>query len=97
MPRSAARVLIALTAALAALAATLGGAAAAEVPDRAQPVPPDASKYGWITSTIARMTVEEKVGQLFSTHVYGNTVDSYDAANVAEFGLGTPREIIEKY
>ena len=43
------------------------------------------------------MTVEEKVGQLFSTHVYGNTVDSYDAANIAEFGLGTPREIIEKY
>ena len=43
------------------------------------------------------MSVEEKVGQLFSTHVYGNTVDSYDANNVAEFGLGTPREIIEKY
>ena len=58
---------------------------------------PDAGKQGWITSTIASMTVEEKVGQLFSTHVYGNTVDSYDPANVAEFGLGTPREIIEKY
>ncbi|MGH8969934.1 MAG: glycoside hydrolase family 3 protein [Actinomycetes bacterium] len=97
MPRSAARVLIALTAALAALAATLGGAAAAETPERQGAVPPDASKHGWITATIARMAVEEKVGQLFSTHVYGNTVDSYDAANVAEFGLGTPREIIEKY
>ena len=60
-------------------------------------VHPDPSKRGWITSTIASMTVEEKVGQLFSTHVYGNTVDSYDAANVAEFGLGTPREIIERY
>ena len=60
-------------------------------------VRPNESKRGWITSTIASMTVEEKVGQLFSTHVYGNTVDSYDAANVAEFGLGTPREIIERY
>jgi beta-N-acetylhexosaminidase len=60
-------------------------------------VRPDDSKRGWITSTIASMTVEEKVGQLFSTHVYGNTVDSYDPANVTEFGLGTPREIIEAY
>ena len=45
------------------------------------------AKGRWITETIAGMTVEEKVGQLFSTHVYGNTVDSYDASNVAEFGL----------
>ena len=90
MLRSTARILIALLAALAILPATLGGAVVADTK-------PDASKNGWITSTIARMTVEEKVGQLFSTHVYGNTVDSYDAANVAEFGLGTPREIIEKY
>ena len=90
MLRSTARILIAVLAALATFPATLGGAAVADTK-------PDASKNGWITSTIARMTVEEKVGQLFSTHVYGNTVDSYDAANVAEFGLGTPREIIEKY
>ena len=59
--------------------------------------PPTTAKGRWITKTIAGMTVEEKVGQLFSTHVYGNTVDSYDASNVAEFGLATPREIIEKY
>ena len=58
---------------------------------------PEQSKRGWITSTIGSMTIEEKVGQLFSTHVYGNTVDSFDKANVDEFGLGTPREIIEKY
>ncbi|HEX7188830.1 MAG TPA: glycoside hydrolase family 3 N-terminal domain-containing protein [Actinomycetes bacterium] len=96
MPRSAARILIALTAALAALTPAVGGAAAAETDEGQGTVPPGA-KGRWITSTISAMTVEEKVGQLFSTHVYGNTVDSYDAANVAEFGLGTPREIIEKY
>ena len=65
--------------------------------DSRQTAPPDAGKGRWISATIAGMSVEEKVGQLFSTHVYGNTVDSYDANNVKEFGLGTPREIIEKY
>lgn len=58
---------------------------------------PDASRHGWVTSTIQRMSVEEKVGQLFSTHVYGTTVDSVDQNNVREFGLATPREIIETY
>ncbi|HYH34825.1 MAG TPA: glycoside hydrolase family 3 protein, partial [Nocardioides sp.] len=57
----------------------------------------DGRKHGWITSTIARMSVEEKVGQLFSTHVYGTTVDSVDANNVREYGVATPREVIEKY
>jgi len=57
----------------------------------------DARKHGWITSTIAQMTLEEKVGQLFSTHVSGNTVDTEHPANMAEFGLATPREIIERY
>ena len=94
--RSAARILIALLATLAATMATLGSPAVAATSSY-KPPPEAGNKQGWITSTIARMTVEEKVGQLFSTHVYGNTVDSYDAANVAEFGLGTPREIIEKY
>ena len=93
--RPTARILIAVLAALAAVVTTLGGAAVGDT--RGWKPPPEAAKHGWITSTIARMTVEEKVGQLFSTHVYGNTVDSYDASNVAEFGLGTPREIIEKY
>lgn len=96
MLRSMFRILIALFAALATMTATLGGVAVADQGSGYKP-PPAGAKQGWITSTIARMTVEEKVGQLFSTHVYGNTVDSYDAANMAEFGLGTPREIIEKY
>ncbi len=94
--RPAARILVALLTAIAALTATLGAPAVADA--KGWKPPPEAdNKHGWITSTIAGMTVEEKVGQLFSTHVYGNTVDSYDAANVAEFGVGTPREIIENY
>lgn len=94
-----------LVAAAALATGVLAAPAAADPPSRQEasaterggPARSDPGKHGWITSTIARMTVEEKVGQLFSTHVYGNTVDSYDAANAREFGLGTPREIIEKY
>ena len=37
-------------------------------------------KGRWITETISGMTLEEKVGQLFVTRVYGNTVDSDDAS-----------------
>jgi len=70
------------------------GALAAPATAADTAAPPPAGEGRWITQTIAGMTVEEKVGQLFSTHVYGTTVDSYDANNVAEFGLGTPREII---
>ncbi|WP_029135669.1 glycoside hydrolase family 3 protein [Nakamurella lactea] len=51
----------------------------------------------WARNTLRHMTIQEKVGQLFSTHVYGTTVDSSDPNNVAEYGLATPREIIAKY
>ena len=80
---------------VAAASLVLGAVATPAAADTTEP--PGAAKGRWITKTIAGMSVEEKVGQLFSTHVYGNTVDSYDAHNVSEFGLGTPREIIEKY
>jgi beta-N-acetylhexosaminidase len=85
----------------AALGITLLAApAAAERPDSgagSELADPDASKHGWITSTIARMTLEEKVGQLFSSRVYGSTVDTEHPSNVEQFGLATPREIIEEY
>ncbi|NNG34615.1 glycoside hydrolase family 3 protein [Nakamurella aerolata] len=67
-----------------------GGAGAGDAADTA-------AKQRWIDGTIARMTLEEKVGQLFSTHVYGRTVDSVQPENIKEFGLATPREIISKY
>lgn len=85
----------------AALTTTLLAApATAERPDAGPgngSADPDTRKHGWITSTIARMTLEEKVGQLFSSRVYGSTVDTEHPANEQEFGLSTPREIIEEY
>lgn len=80
------------------MATTPAAAAPAPRPvPAAAPASDDAAKQRWIDSTIARMTLPEKVGQLFSTRVYGRTVDSAQPENVKEFGLATPREIISKY
>jgi len=67
-------------------------AAAQSRPDRS-----DLSGRIWAQHVLSGMTVQEKVGQLFSTHVYGNSVDTVDPNNVTEYGLQTPREIIAKY
>ncbi|WP_222854223.1 glycoside hydrolase family 3 protein [Fodinicola acaciae] len=75
---------VAVVAALAALPLT-GAAATSHTPTAVA------------MSAIGHMTLEEKVGQLFTTHVYGRTVDSADPDNVKEFGLATPREIVQKY
>ncbi len=80
-----------------ALLTTALAATAVTAPAAARPVQTDETKHAWITKTIAQMTIREKVGQLFSTHVYGNTVDTAHPSNMAEFELATPREIIEKY
>jgi beta-N-acetylhexosaminidase len=96
------RILVA-TAVFAVLAATLpavafaGGAAsaggqAAYTADRDDRVPP-----GLIISRIKRMTLEEKVGQLFVTYGYGATVDTVDARNQTAHGVDTIRQLIDTY
>jgi beta-N-acetylhexosaminidase len=58
--------------------------------------PPDAVT-GWVTSTMARMTLEEKVGQLFVQYAYGSSADTKDARNVPLYGVETPAEVVQKY
>ncbi|MFF3844615.1 glycoside hydrolase family 3 protein [Streptomyces sp. NPDC002328] len=54
-----------------------------------------------LRALISRMTVEEKVGQLFVTRVYGHSAtdpDPADAdANLAELGVRTAAELVERY
>jgi beta-N-acetylhexosaminidase len=56
---------------------------------------------GWIPRTIAHMTLEEKVGQLFVTNVYGSRAHTVTKAeadlNVKAYGVRTPAEVVEKY
>ena len=58
--------------------------------------PPDAVN-GWVTSTMARMTLEEKVGQLFVQYAYGSSADTKDSRNVPLYGVETPAEVVQKY
>ncbi len=52
---------------------------------------------GDVAATLARMSVQEKVGQLFMPVVYGSRADSKHQENTARFGVATPAEAVEKY
>lgn len=56
-----------------------------------------AGENGWVTSTIARMTLEQKVGQLFVQNVYGSDANTPDARNIPLYGVATPAEVVQKY
>ena len=82
------RPLLLLLVALSVAVTSLGGPAAASSSDR-------------IDQIINRMTLQEKVGQLFGTYAYGQTADTTDPADVAhneqELGVANGKELIEKY
>ncbi|HEY3716930.1 MAG TPA: glycoside hydrolase family 3 protein [Jatrophihabitantaceae bacterium] len=66
-----------------------------QAPASAAP-PPDP-----ITARLTQMTLEQKVGQLFATYVYGSTATSPNAADAAQnqslYGVGTGAQVIAKY
>jgi beta-N-acetylhexosaminidase len=51
----------------------------------------------WVDNTIAAMTLEQKVGQLFVAYVTGSSADQASAENVARFGVGTPAEAVARF
>jgi beta-N-acetylhexosaminidase len=89
----------ALPSVAAAASAPSATAAQAGEPDLSQ----NASDHGQIISLLARMTLEEKVGQLFVVEVFGqnaNVVSDLQAAsNEARYGQGvrTPADVIDTY
>lgn len=56
---------------------------------------------GWVEKTMARMTLEEKVGQLFTTYAYGTSADTDKAADVTRnqnwLGVDNAQQAIDKY
>ncbi|GAA4920872.1 beta-N-acetylhexosaminidase [Stackebrandtia albiflava] len=55
----------------------------------------------WVEKRLKDMSVEEKVGQLFVTYVYGQTADTTDpadvAANRAAHGVDNAAQLIDEY
>ena len=87
------RALIAGVAAAGALACAVPAASATS----SGPGLPPPADNGWVTSTMARMTLEEKVGQLFVQQVYGSDATTPDQRNVPLYGVATPAEVVQKY
>ncbi|MFC0506341.1 glycoside hydrolase family 3 protein [Micromonospora costi] len=90
-----------LLAALGVTAAPPPVSAASLPPVSASSPPAPAGEHGWVTSTLRHMSLEQKVGQLFATYVYGADATAPSAAdraaNRAAFGVETPAEVIERY
>lgn len=85
------------------LAATAGAAAACALGGAAHAHSPagDRADDRALRALLSRMTLEEKIGQLFVTRVYGHSAtdpDRADAdANLHEIGVRTAAELIERY
>ena len=72
-------------------------AAARKVADRAQLARTPSSEQAWVDRALRRMTVEEKVGQLFVTVAFGERADVPDQRNRAEFGVDTAAGLVDRY
>ncbi|MEU6230481.1 glycoside hydrolase family 3 protein [Streptomyces sp. NPDC047042] len=82
------------------LAATAGSGAALALGGEASPADRTNSDAR-LRRIVSRMTLEEKVGQLFVMRVYGHSATAPDQAdidaNLAELGVRTAAELIAKY
>ncbi|TDW17044.1 glycoside hydrolase family 3 N-terminal domain-containing protein [Kribbella kalugense] len=57
----------------------------------------DAHPDRWVRDTLSRMTLEQKVGQLFVCYAYGPTAATADARNTSLYGVATPAEVVGKF
>ncbi|MGC9664991.1 glycoside hydrolase family 3 protein [Planosporangium sp. 12N6] len=76
-------------------------AAAADRPPLPSCRPADVAACTWAWATARRMTLEEKVGQLFVTYAYGTAADTTDpddvAANRELYGVDNAAQLIDRY
>ena len=79
------------------LLAGAGTGLASAAPPSLAPGAAPAGQNGWVTSTLARMTLEEKVGQLFIQNVYGKDATTPDSRNLPLYGVASPAEVVQKY
>ncbi|WP_020420346.1 glycoside hydrolase family 3 protein [Amycolatopsis sp. ATCC 39116] len=52
---------------------------------------------GWAEQTLRKMSLEEKVGQLFVADVWGKSADQADEGNRKKYGVDTAAEVVQRY
>ena len=75
-------------------AATVAGAAPAS-PQQVQGGA--AAMNAWASAALHRMTLEEKVGQLFVATIWGKSADEVNQGNLDHYGVGTAAEVIQRF
>ncbi|MEO6999999.1 MAG: glycoside hydrolase family 3 protein [Terracoccus sp.] len=79
-------------------AGAVAGEAHADPASAGAKVPEDArGEVGWVRSTLRRMSMPEKVGQLFIQNVYGSEATTPDDRNLPLYGVASPAEVVRKY
>ena len=58
---------------------------------------PDGLAGMWANQALNRLSLEEKVGQLFVVSVWGKTADEVNPTNRANYGVDTPAEVVQRY
>ncbi|PRY46204.1 beta-N-acetylhexosaminidase [Umezawaea tangerina] len=58
---------------------------------------PDSTSARNITTMVRRMSLEDKVGQLFVTYLNGQSPDEVNPANRTNFGVDTPAQVVAKF
>ncbi len=76
------------------LSASTSAAAGPPPPPRSPAAP---SAENWAADTTRRMSLEDKVGQLFVSPVYGSSADTPHPGNREEYGVDTPAQVIDRY
>ncbi|WP_326689773.1 MULTISPECIES: glycoside hydrolase family 3 protein [unclassified Streptomyces] len=88
------------------IAAAAGAAAAIGVAGRTAAAEPSTAPSSTTTSAavraraaslLGRLSLEQKVGQLFVVEIYGQTADTEHAKNRELYGVSTPAQVIAKY
>lgn len=82
-----------------AVGATAGLLLAGVVPAQAAPAGSGSAVTADVAAMVDAMTLDEKIGQMTWTHVYGSSAHdtSMAASNRARYGVDTPAQVVEKY
>ncbi|MGH8879388.1 MAG: glycoside hydrolase family 3 protein, partial [Stackebrandtia sp.] len=82
------------------LALVLAGSVASVAPVTAASAPsigPDGFAAYWANQALNRLSLEQKVGQLFVVSVWGKSADEVHPTNRTNYGVDTPAQVVERY